>query len=497
MPKEIENKVELFGVLKLAPMAKPVLTAGSYEIEVGQKFTEVSELNQAGLSKTIRRFTVEAEQVNMATHQIYSVYPPDTSAGKFMGTLPHVILNRRTLPWERTMYEDTPSAPWLALLVFSEDEAIQLRDLKYGEAIKGNDVHIPKLSGSKPDDKTDCRIIDVPVDLFVQILPTKEDLPYLAHVRDVDLDYKVTDSNVKDGGFACVISNRYPKAPEPGFPNVEHTAVLVSLDGFADIIDDKNIDKRKEKLKDKTHVRMFVFTAWTFFCEGQDYNFSTVANGLEVDVLRHNSFKTLNDPLAKILEKGYYPMNHNFREGSGSVSFYRSPLAPGKPIFENKDFGHYADELLLFDEEIGMYNVSYSAAWQLGRLLSMQNESLAKDILAWRIAGKQAAAKKQNIQILNKALGSLAGEHLKETGINAETLEEDKWRNMVPDLKGSVGLMDSIGMKGANLPKKVVEKLTNNVKELLQEELDRNTSGKSQQLRLLEAFGVIGEINHV
>jgi len=40
--------------------------------------------------------------------------------------------------------------------------------------------------------------------------------------------------------------------------------------------------------------------------------------------------------------------------------------------------------LLLFDEDTGMLNVTYAAAWELGRLLAMQNRRIFKLLYNWR-----------------------------------------------------------------------------------------------------------------
>ena len=43
-----------------------------------------------------------------------------------------------------------------------------------------------------------------------------------------------------------------------------------------------------------------------------------------------------------------------------------------------------ADELLRYNESDGMFDVSYSAAWELGRLLALQNKKAATGIYQWK-----------------------------------------------------------------------------------------------------------------
>ena len=47
---------------------------------------------------------------------IHSVFPPEGSLGDHSEVLPQIILNRSTLPWERSAKDGDGDTPWLALL---------------------------------------------------------------------------------------------------------------------------------------------------------------------------------------------------------------------------------------------------------------------------------------------------------------------------------------------------------------------------------------------
>jgi hypothetical protein len=49
-----------------------------------------------------------------------------------------------------------------------------------------------------------------------------------------------------------------------------------------------------------------------------------------------------------------------------------------------------ADELVLYDQTIGMFDVSYSAAWELGRLLTLQNKQVSVDLFNWKRSHAQS-----------------------------------------------------------------------------------------------------------
>ena len=67
-------------------------------------------------------FVVSGERFSIQPTEIDSVFPPPLATGPFDGVVPHVVLDRCTLPWERTIDAvdqglTHPTAPWLAVLV--------------------------------------------------------------------------------------------------------------------------------------------------------------------------------------------------------------------------------------------------------------------------------------------------------------------------------------------------------------------------------------------
>ena len=69
-----------------------------------------------------RQFAVAGERFSFHPSDLAAVFPPDLAAGELSGVLPHVMLSRRTLPWERSATGDA-GAPWLALLLFDDSQA--------------------------------------------------------------------------------------------------------------------------------------------------------------------------------------------------------------------------------------------------------------------------------------------------------------------------------------------------------------------------------------
>jgi hypothetical protein len=69
-------------------------------------------------------FTVVAPRFTLDPADVYSVFPPASSVGAFDQNLPHIVLSKRGLPWERPLVEGNRATPWIALLLFGSDEII-------------------------------------------------------------------------------------------------------------------------------------------------------------------------------------------------------------------------------------------------------------------------------------------------------------------------------------------------------------------------------------
>src|SRR5262249_24536698 len=151
----------------------------------------------------------------------------------------------RTLPWERTLDrrpQTDPPRPWLALMLLRERESTDaVRPLPVWSASADSllasrpgkvlapgvpEVLVPEV----PEDVRtrhagqSCRTLDLPAPLFKVLAPRLSDLPYLAHVREVDTGDKEILALNDRGWFSVLIAHRLPIAEE------RHRAVLISLE---------------------------------------------------------------------------------------------------------------------------------------------------------------------------------------------------------------------------------------------------------------------------
>jgi hypothetical protein len=450
------------GQIQFAEACHPPLVAGGYKISLSQEIKEsegekVPWNSDPYTSELI--FSVDAPRFTLNPGDMHSVYPPVNETGKFDNSLPHVVFSRRTLPWERTLDGKASELgkafpPWIALLLLEEDELLILDEkgnetgqsyevkslpVIYNEKDKKDSllfphsedkIFVPDLGQNIPDnkkwqtekcqyEKESCLTIDLPAELFKAIAPRYADLPYLAHVRQVDTGNKEVLGINDKGWFSLVIGNRMPQADK------SHRAFLVSLEGFQDRLEENWSPDAGAK------VRLAVLGTWAFTCEGSNdfkYNMDLLnfdrTNPPESKARKElpdswlhlpydNRYKDDLDPKNIVdgaYSRGYSAFNHAMRKGEKTVSWYRGPLVPlnyDKPKQVQEPVS-CADELIRYDPDTGLFDVTYAAAWQLGRLLALQNQSFALALNRARKAIRkkaEALMRREELKAQNKKLG--------------------------------------------------------------------------------------------
>ena len=92
--------------IDFTPHHRPPVESGEYDIAVKQTLsgggidTAYGSEGTTPLAATYR-FFVAGERFSIAPKEIHSVFPPDQNVGQHTNVLPHILINRTTLPWER------------------------------------------------------------------------------------------------------------------------------------------------------------------------------------------------------------------------------------------------------------------------------------------------------------------------------------------------------------------------------------------------------------
>ena len=406
--------------MTIIPTCIPPLKAGAYSIRAEQTVKIPHNDNQAppNFSKELS-FSVSAPRFNLNPTDVYSVYPPANAEGSYSDTLPHIVLSRRTLPWERALTDAQNGAeiPWLTLLLLDEDDL--LLGQKNSREIQSRTLkEIPRLFEDKdPWDKDNdpCQTLDIPSELFKAIAPAWEDLPYLAHVRRVGTQNMESEGIEDQGWFSVIIGNRLPTA------NKENRVYLVSLEGLEPYLPGKNPNASPASPPDS--LRLVVLNGWRFVDNTKGQGFGQLVKGLQPGPMKiqlaENEKNAANDPLhsevAAALDLGYAPINHTTRQGFRTMSWYRGPLVPlFLPTDPQNIVYSSADAALRYDPNTGLMDVSYAAAWQLGRLLGLQNKLFVHALYQFKLTRTQKAAAKMAQNSVQKRFGLTVKESMEK-----------------------------------------------------------------------------------
>lgn len=373
--------------ITFSQQSQPSIKAGKYTINVNTSSTIPAQFK--AISKEI---VVTSNRFQLKPDDVYSVYPQQNAIGEYNESLPHIVLNRRTLPWEIDVLKTDSSVPWMALLVFDQSEGIEVIQQTVNNLnISDETTLTPKLKNIyKEQLNLSCNVIDIPVELALHILPYQDELSLLTHVKGVSLDDKVTDSNVTDSYFSTVVTNRLSRTPVDEEDSIKHLACLVSIEGYDNLIIDSS--SREKHLAAFKQIRFIVLSSWNYYIAKKTFDFKSTVEKLDVDVISTFQMRLKEDVLSNEAEQrvealrklAYFPMNHHFRDGSRLVSWYQSPFIPYIEVRATYECAMFSDQLLNYDPKIGMMDITYAGAWQLGRSLALADLAFATQIMAWR-----------------------------------------------------------------------------------------------------------------
>ena len=258
----------------------PPLEDGNYTLRARQTLADLPGAEPSPSIPTVTlQFAVRGPRFTLNPADISSYFPPPSPPTPFEGQLPHVVVARKTLPWERLLGPgpDYQGVPWLGLLVVDEDDHDGIPKVQSGTVadLLSDGGKLPEgtigpaLSTDNLDDgeSTDdpCNYIELPADLFASIAPRLADLPFLAHARGVDTGNKPIEGILADGIYSVLVGNRVPHE------SAVNAAFLVSLEGFGELLTgEADGEAARKAAGGATTIRLAVLHSWNFEMGGED-----------------------------------------------------------------------------------------------------------------------------------------------------------------------------------------------------------------------------------
>lgn len=117
----------------------------------------------------------------------------------------------------------------------------------------------------------------------------------------------------------------------------------------------------------------------------------SLLNNLNAGPLQLTLAQPLTDKnaIASYLNLGGVPLPHHLRAGGKTVSWYRGPFTALNTRFEDDCSmmlltHQHADELIQFNKDTGLLDISYAAAWELGKIMFINEPKLMQQLQLWK-----------------------------------------------------------------------------------------------------------------
>ncbi|WAC71547.1 hypothetical protein OU995_18420 [Roseateles sp. SL47] len=379
------------GQIEFIESCEPPLVAGTYQLSWTQQVLNVTADPAPSYSGT-QAFQVSGPRFTLPADSVQSVYPPASQKGNFADVMPHIVLNRSTLPWERPLQGNTP---WLALLLLTDEElqGAPILSIPVSELLAPpsgtTGPAIPASAVTPQEAQSLCNAIDVSAAVFTGLAPTLQEVALLCHARRVNTDNKEELGIQANGTFSVVIGNRL--VPAHVTSDTAYTALLVSLEGWTAQLPGYASDGTTPTSNTGTsaRLRLCVLASWGFRASAGVGSFSGLMRNLSqpggIGMLQYSHGTDVGNAVAQTaLDIGFVPLVNNTRFGEQTSSWYRGPLSAAPTNPSAVPAASFSDTLTRYDPATGLLDQSYAVAWQIGRLLGLADAAFARSIFDWR-----------------------------------------------------------------------------------------------------------------
>lgn len=407
-------------------------------------------------------FDVEGPRFRLDPTEVAAVFPPRNGHGAFNESIPHVVLQRRTLPWERAFDPDEllihqvaqdptlpaldlTETPWMAVLLFEESECTITPNVAIETALPASVV-----AGLDPPAGTKVDIVTADAGLVGSLLPSVLELILLTHARQVSVEDRELNLAGGDGWFSIVMSNRVPEEGK------KYVACLVSLEQRTDVVPANppaaqgnpintvvtTPAAKSEKLaftssrtaasdrviasavagtdvigtiggitnigniKIVGNPGIGYFQLQTSFILLYSWKFECSQLGTFKELMQALNVSMFGNPNSQgkpqLTDTGHLRIKVDDRAGETETAWYRAALVPFQLTRDPLGPYHSADQARRATPETGAEDISYAAAFECGRLLAASDARLAQELMRWRREAFKVAVRTDSLTLVQK-----------------------------------------------------------------------------------------------
>ncbi len=424
------------GDIRFLDNCVPELTAGEYQIDVTHTIQEAS-FSVNTMFEAKQKFEVVAPRFALPAGTILTRYPHPMEESDFHESLPFVVFNDKHLPWMRALNGGSTTMPpsWVALMIFKQTELLYtpppapaqsdptlatVRPITFNATtgaitIGAADPNVicPAISLDDYEQSIaglSATTIDITMSTFQALAPQLSELPYLAHVRQINTGGQTIDGITGNGYYSVVLGNRLPP---PAATPTKYIAHLVSLEGWENYL--LNANTPPNPYPSTKTARIISLDSWTFTNDPNGADFAALVNNLNIGTLclPFNPPATWATPTPVQAEvktrynNGYTALNYTTRLGQKSFAWYRGPFTPTVPNMVQNTLPGFTtggvpltnpDEAIIYDPVNGVFDQSFAVAFEIGKMVTLANKSASLAIWQWKRDGVNL------LQILNKLL---------------------------------------------------------------------------------------------
>lgn len=369
-------------ILWLSDKVDHGLSPGVWTIKLRQtvekEHKSIITTNENGTQYSIvseQKIIVEDPVFELRQDQVVQRTPLPKTQGAYTDVVPHWVFNG-CIDAEKM---------GLCLLLIKEEELTDTGETtiaQYHERGNAPDVLTADIvCRSEEKKKQTFSYVRLSRTVFEALAPDRQELPFLSHYRQVYIGDKPEMDLDAQGIFTVVLGNRIPAYTEGVRTDYQvHVVALSSV-----------YERMEREKKDWQWVELLSFDCWKFTVSGKKPDsFHDICRRLQEEQVEWMfrlpalASEAGMETVRRRLQKGYLPLLYHTRLGDEGLCWGRSACVPVQVELVPDFFAQSGDDVLCYDEDDGVFDVTYSLAFETGRTIAAQDDGFLDALFTLR-----------------------------------------------------------------------------------------------------------------